>query len=113
TDKKIKELSELFTGHWGKLVEALLGPNCIKLFQELGLSITQTQENVKSTRGGFNIEIDVLLVNETEAVVIEIKTTAKVSHIKELTRKLEQFKTFFPRYSDCKIYGAIAALKYH
>lgn len=36
TDRKIKELSQLFTGQWGKLVEALMQPGCVRLFRERG-----------------------------------------------------------------------------
>lgn len=112
TDKKINVLSDLFTSQWGKLVEALLGPHCIKLFQDRGIAITQTQSNVKSSKGGSNMEIEVFLVDDTECVLVEIKTTAKVVHINELIKTLENFKTFFPRYADCKVYGAIASLKF-
>ncbi|MBI4648222.1 MAG: hypothetical protein HY738_16970 [Bacteroidia bacterium] len=113
TDKKIKELADLFTGQWGKLVEALLGPNCIKLFQARGIAISQTHPNVHVSRGGKNMEIDILLVNDTEIVIVEIKTTAKISHIKKLIKTLKEFKTFFPHYFGCKVYGAVAALKYY
>jgi hypothetical protein len=113
TDKKVKELAELFTGQWGKLVEALLGPNCIKIFQERGIKITETCSNVQSSRGGENTEIDVLLANDTETVVVEIKTTARISNINRLIKTLGRFKTFFPRYSECRVYGAVAALKYY
>ena len=32
TDKKVKELANLFTTQWGKLVEALVEPSCLRLF---------------------------------------------------------------------------------
>lgn len=35
TDEKIKELASLFTGQWGKLIEALVRPSALKLFQGL------------------------------------------------------------------------------
>ena len=59
------------------------------------------------------MEVDVLLVNETELVFIEIKTTASVKYIDKLLLDLEKFRYFFPRFKDCKIYGAIAALRYY
>jgi len=75
TDKKIKELAGLFTTQWGKLVEALLGKGCLSLFIQRGIKVTQTSANAISKRDGKIMEIDVLLVNGTEAVVIEVKTT--------------------------------------
>ena len=42
TDKKLKELASLFTGQWGKLIEALVRPAALKLFQERGVKVTET-----------------------------------------------------------------------
>ena len=113
TDDKIRQLAGLFAGQWGKLVEALLGPGCLQMFQEKGIEITQTQTNIVSKKNGDTLEIDILLVNSTVAVVVEIKTSAGVKHIKKLRKDLENFKKFFPHYSDCKVYGAIAALRFN
>ena len=82
TDKKIKELASLFTGQWGKLIEALVKPSALKLFQERGLKVTETYQRLESHRNGSQMEIDVLLVNDKEAVVIEVKTTLKVEDVR-------------------------------
>jgi len=113
TDKKIRELAELFTGQWGKLVEALLGPGCLSLFIEKGIKVTQTSANVTNTKNGRTMEIDILLVNDTELVVIEIKSTASVKYIDKLLLDLQEFKQFFPQYKNYKVYGAMAALRYY
>ena len=113
TDKKIKELANLFTTQWGRLVEALIQPACLRLFVERGIDIKQSMENVKSIVNGNTLEIDVLLVNSNEVVVVEVKTTCRPQHIKELIEDLESFKNFFPQYKEYKVYGAIAALKYN
>lgn len=113
TGRRLNELHGLFTSQWGKLVEALLGVGCLKVFQEKGIKVYQSFGNPISKMDGKTMEIDVLLANGTEAVLIEVKTTAKVSHVKELLEDLKEFKTFFPRYADCKVYGAIAALKFN
>ncbi|MBI4648188.1 MAG: hypothetical protein HY738_16795 [Bacteroidia bacterium] len=112
TDKKIQELTELFTGQWGKLVEALLGSGCIYVFKERGLNISHTMSNIKAKLKDRMLEIDVLLTNDNLAVLIEVKTTARVKHIKKLEQDLKEFKLFFPVYKDFKIFGAIAAVRY-
>ena len=113
TDKKISELTGLFDSQWGKLVEALLGVGCLKVFKERGIKVYQSFPNAISKMDGKSMEIDVLLANGNEVVFIEVKTTARVSHVKELVDDLKEFKKFFPRFADCKVYGGLAALKFY
>ncbi len=112
TDKKIQGLADLFTSQWGKLVEALVAPGCLKLFQDRNIDISQSYENVESKKGGRQMELDVMLVNDTELVVVEVKTTMKVYLVKQFLEKLKEFKTFFPQYQNYKVYGAVAAIKF-
>ncbi len=112
TDKKIKELTNLFTTQWGKLVETLIEPSCLKLFKDRGVKIEQSFQNVKVTHGKTGMECDILLVNSTELVVVEVKTTFKAEDATEFVEKLAKFKTFFPLYKNYKVLGAVAALKY-
>jgi len=113
TDKRVRELTDHFDGQWGKLVEALLGPGCLALFKERGIKVTQTYPNVTNEKSGKQKEIDLLLVNDTELVVIEIKSTASVKYIDKLLLDLQEFRQFFPQYKHYKVYGAMAALRYY
>ena len=112
TDKTIKELSNLFKTQWGKLVEALIEPGCLRLFQERGIKINYSYQNVKAVHGRETMELDVLLVNTNELVVVEIKTTCRPLDVTEFADKMLEFRKHFPHYKDYKIYGALAALKY-
>ena len=112
SDKKVKELANLFTTHWGKLVEALVEPSCLSLFQERDVLTEQSYQNVKAKHAGKNMECDVLLVNDTELVVIEVKNTCRPEYIDDLKEKLKEFQAFFPQYKNYSPYGALAALKY-
>jgi hypothetical protein len=111
TDKKIKELATLFTGQWGKLIEALVKPSALKLFQERGVKVTETYQRLESYRNGSQMEIDVLLANDKEAVVIEVKTTLKVEDVREFLDDLTRFTFFFPRYKGLKLYGAVVGIQ--
>jgi len=111
TDKKIKELADLFTGQWGKLIEALVKPSSLRLFQERGVKVTETYQRIESYRNGSQMEVDIFLSNNEEAVVIEVKTTLRVEDVKDFLEKLSQFTLFFPRYKDMKIYGAVAGIQ--
>jgi len=112
TDKRIKELANLFTTQWGKLIESLVEPSCIRLFQERGVEIEQSSQNVKAKHGKRDMECDILLVNSNELVVVEVKTTFKPEYVTEFVEKLSEFKKFFPQYKSYKVLGAVASIKY-
>ena len=111
TDEKIKELAGLFTGQWGKLIEALVKPSAFKLFQERGIKVTETYQRLESSRNGSHMEVDILLANDTEAVVVEVKTTLKVEDVREFLEDLRRFTFFFPRYKGLKIYGGVVGIQ--
>ena len=77
TDKKIKELSNLFTTQWGKLVEALVEPGAVNLFRERGIDVYYTARRieVEDEKRRKIAEYDIVLVNDEEVVIIEVKTT--------------------------------------
>jgi len=111
TKERIKFLEELFTGQWGKLIEALVKPGVLKLFKAWGIKITQAHPNVESFRNGGKMEVDLLLTNDEDVVVIEVKTTLKIEDVLWHLEKLNQFFLFFPRYKGCRVFGAVAGLK--
>lgn len=111
TDEEIKRLARLFTGQWGKLIEALVKPSVLKLFQERGIKVTETYQRLESYRNGSQMEVDILLANDTETVVIEVKTTLKVEDVREFLEKLRRFTFFFPRYKGAKIYGGVVGIQ--
>jgi hypothetical protein len=109
-DKEFRRLEGIFTGQWGKLVEALVAPSALRLFQERGIKVTETCQGMETTRHGSQMRIDVLLSNPREAVVIEVKTTLKVEDVREFMENLEKFTFFFPRYQGMSIYGGVAGI---
>jgi len=112
TNKRIKELASLFTTQWGKLVESLVEPGCLKLFQSRGIKIEQSFRNVIAKHGKKEMECDILLVNTSELVVVEVKTTCRTEDVTYFTEKLKDFKRIFPQYAQFNVYGAIAGLKF-
>ncbi len=111
TDRKLNRLSELFEGQWGKLIETLFEGDALLLFQERGLRVNEVHQRLKSRLGGDTMEVDLLLVNDTEMVAIEVKTTLKVGHVDEFLKKLTRFKEFFKHYRQLTLYGAVAGLR--
>ena len=113
TDRKLNDLSTLFTGQWGKLVEALMRPGTVKLFQERGVRVDQmTERRTGVDASGQEIEVDMTLVNSGTIVVVEIKTTCKVEDVKWHLDKLARFKQAFREYANWEVQGALAAIRF-
>jgi len=49
-------------------------------------------------------------VNGDALVVVEVKSTLKVEHVRKLLDDLETFLNFFPEYRGYRRFGAVAAL---
>ena len=111
TDKRIRELSALFSSQWGRMVEALVEPSTLKLFQERGIDVQYVYRRIKAHRNGRTMELDLLLENSDEVVVVEVKSVLKVGDVQDFVEKLGQFLAYFPRYRGYRVYGAVAGLR--
>ena len=109
-DEKLKKLADLFESQWGKLIEALVEPGALKLFNDRGIQIRYVARRIESFRNGDKMEIDLLFYNDDEIVVIEVKMTCKTDDVRDFLEDLDQFLYFFPKYKHLTIYGAIAAI---
>jgi len=113
TDRKIKQLGDLFGGQWGALVEALMRPGTVDLFKERGLPVTQMTERREGIDSkGRRIEVDMTLVDNGTIVVAEIKTTCKPEDVDWFLDKLARFSDAFREYADWEVQGAVAALRF-
>lgn len=111
TDQKLNRLQALFGSQWGKMIEALVQSNALNLFQERGIRVRRLYQRVKSHPNGRTMEVDLILENEGEVIVLEAKSTLRVSDVQDLLADLSEFRTFFPKYEDYRIYGAVAGLE--
>ena len=111
TDKRLKQLSDLFHGKWGVLIETLVRGDLIKLLNERGISAGHTLTNLKKEHGKQKFEFDILAVNGSEVVVVEVKTILRVRDVDYFLEKMSCFTDFVPEYKGKKIYGAMAYLK--
>lgn len=110
TDRQLRRSEGLFTSQWGKMIEALVEPGALRLFQDRGLDVRRTYQRPEAQVNGESMEIDLLLEDETELVVVEVKSTLKVADVQEFLDDLADFLRFFPRYRGMNIYGAVAGL---
>lgn len=109
--KRINKLEELFTSQWGKLIETLVDGDLVNLLKNFGIEVMRTSQREKGIFNNKQYEFDIIAKNGTDIVVVEVKTTLRVKHIKEFTSKLKDFKEVMPEYGNKNILGAIAFLQ--
>jgi hypothetical protein len=110
TSRQIRALEGLFGSQWGKFIEALVQPNALRLFQEWGIRVHYVYRRASSQFNGESMEIDLILENEQDVVVIEVKSNLKVQDVNDFLEDLHHFLHFFPKYANRRIYGAVAGL---
>ena len=110
-DRRMDKLDELFNGQWGKLMEALVEGDLVKLLQQRGIAVQHTVTNPRQNYGERRWEFDIVAINGEEVVVVEVKTTLRVPDIDHFVGRLNEFPELMPEYADRRIYGAVAYLK--
>jgi hypothetical protein len=99
------------TTRWGRFVEELVEPAVIQLFRSRGIDVKETHSRMRVKRQGLAMEIDILVVDETEVVLVECKSRLSQDDVDEFLAKLSQFKQAFPLYQNFQAYGAVAGIE--
>lgn len=94
----------------GAYVEEMVKPAVVRLFQERGIDVHEVHRGVEAKRGGDNIEIDLLVVNTTDVVAVECKSSLSVDDVNEHLVALQKLKKLLPAYADKRVMGAVAAM---
>ncbi|CDH46518.1 DUF3782 domain-containing protein [Candidatus Contendibacter odensensis] len=113
TDRQIKQLSKQIGelgNRLGEFVEAMVKPAVVRLFQERGIDVHEVHTGIEVDRGSEGIEIDLLVVNDTEAVLVEVKSKLTVADVDDHLERLAKFKQMLPRYREVRAMGAVAAM---
>ncbi|MDM8568976.1 hypothetical protein QUF50_05600 [Thiotrichales bacterium HSG1] len=67
--------------------------------------------NLQRHKVGIQDEFDVVLINENNVAIVEIKHKAHPKLINEmLTKKIPNFRALFPYYANLNLYGVIASM---
>ena len=112
TDRTLRRLEDLFNGQWGKLMEALVEGDLLKLLRQRGIAADHTVNNLKSGNGARRWEIDIIAANGEVVVAVEVKTTLKVRQVGNFIETLKVFPEEAPEvYRNKQVYGAVAYLK--
>ena len=111
TDRRLDRLDYLFTGHWGKLMEALTAGGLRSALKERNIQVTGVCSNAERIYKNQKREFDIIATNGEELVVVEVKTTLKLRQVQLFLKNIKSFKNYFPEYKEKIIYGAMAYLK--
>jgi len=113
TDRKIQQVSQQIGklgNRLGEFVEWQVRPAALRLFQARGIAVHELSADVSIQRDGEGMEIDLLAINSTEAVLIEVKSKLTQADVDEHLERLGKFKRLMPRYQDVQAMGAVAAM---
>ncbi|WP_017294350.1 hypothetical protein [Geminocystis herdmanii] len=113
TDRQIKQVNQQLGklgNRLGEFVEWQVRPAAVRLFRERGVDVHELQSDVSVKRIDGGLEIDLLVVNETEVVLVEVKSKLTQPDVDEHLERLEKFKQLMPRYQNMKALGAVAAM---
>ena len=113
TDRKIKQVNlqlGKLGNRLGDFVEDAVRPSAVRLFRERGIDVHEVHQNINSRRGNEGIEVDLLVVNDTDVIAIECKSNLSVDDVKDHLERLGKIKRMLPTYADKRIMGAVAAM---
>ena len=106
TDIRIDKIIGDFGNRWGKLGENLIKGSLVQRLNDRGIKVERVITNAKNSSSEF----DIIAINGTETVVVEVKATLDPSDVRKFTESIKQFKTLWPEFKDKTIYGAMAFL---
>ena len=114
TNKAIKDMKNVFTTQWGRLVEALCKPAAFSLFNSEGIEVDRIYEGVHKIKdnGQGVMEIDVALCDTTVAVIVEVKSRCGHREIDYFLSQMEHCKEWYPDFADKELRVAVAAIQY-
>jgi len=117
TERVMKEQNQRVDEQLGKLgnrlgefVEWQVRPAAVRLFKERGIDVNELSSDLSVQKGDEGLEIDLLFVNGSEAIAIEVKSKLTQADVDEHLERLNKFKRLLPRYQSLKILGAVAAM---
>ena len=117
TERLLKEQSQRvdqqlgqLTNRLGEFVESQVRPAAVRLFRERGINVQEISSDLSLQTGQDGIEIDIFVVDGTEAIAIEVKSKLSQDDVDEHLERLGKFKRLLPRYQSFNILGAVAAM---
>ena len=110
SSKRLDEQLGKLGNRLGEFVEYQVRPAAVRLFRERGIEVKEISSDVSLQTGQDGIEIDILVVNTTQVIAIEVKSKLSQDQVDEHLERLAKFKRLLPRYQPFQLLGAVAAM---
>jgi hypothetical protein len=114
-ERRLKKLEKLYGGvsdNSGRHAEEFFQNALRKTLTFGGIKFDELKPNLAFS-GKKNCEFDMALVNGDSIAIIEARNRVRQQYVQELaTKKLAQFRKFFPDYANYKIYLGLAGFSF-
>jgi len=114
TDRKLKELANRFSSQSGHIIEGLMEPSALRIFQDAGYDVVRCTKNykihIKAT--GQKAEYDVILLDNTVVIAVEVKINCTKTDVDDFIKHMIPFRELFPEAGSKEVLGAMAAINY-
>jgi hypothetical protein len=113
TDRYIQSLGRRFGdlgNRLGEFVEGMVRPGIVRMFRERGLELHETFRDLSARKGNEAAQIDLMAIDDTVAVAIEVKSRLTIAAVDEHLARMEKFRRLFPRYRDLRVMAAVAGM---
>jgi len=113
TDRKLEEVGRQLGGlgnRLGEFVEGVVRPGLVRLFRDRGIDVRRTLRDVAGDKNGIALQIDLLVVNDADAVAVEVKSKLTDRDVDDHLERIGRFKALFPEFASKRLLGAIAAM---
>jgi hypothetical protein len=113
TDRKIERMADTvkkLSDRLGDYIEDAVRPAAVRLFRERGIEVHEVHQNISAQRGNEGIEVDLLVVNDTDVIAIECKSLLSVDDVNEHRERLDKLKRLLPTYAHKRVLGAVTAM---
>ncbi len=108
--KRVSESIGRLGNRLGDFVEEMVRPAAVRLFREQGIDVHEVHRGVEASRGGDDIEIDLLVVNTTDVIAVECKSLLGIDDVNQHLLTLGKLKKLLPTYAEKRVMGAVAAM---
>jgi hypothetical protein len=117
TERIVRKVSRMVGGmsnNHGKVAEEIFANTLSAKPVFGGVQYDTVLRRLCPSRGGKTAEFDIVMLNSTKAVLIEVKYCAHPDDLQKLvTKKITEFRQWFPAYKDFTLYVGIASLSFN
>jgi hypothetical protein len=113
TDQKLRELDKQLGrlgNRLGEFVEGVVRPGLVRLFRERGIDVHRTLRDLSGDKNGVALQVDMLVVNDNDAVAVEVKSKLTDRDVDDHLERLGKIKILFPEFASKRLLGAMAGM---